>query len=104
MTGFHATRVTKARPYFSMAGQASCEHLPDDQPDENGDAERRRTRDDLERHVAETHPPPREGAAGGFSGELCRGHSGPYEWIFAIDFSATTSTLLGSGANSSLGP
>ena len=67
-------------------------------------AERGGPGDDLKRHVAETHPPPREGAAGCFSAELGRGHSGPYEWIFAIDFSATTSTLFGSGANSSLGP
>ena len=79
------------------------EDLPDDQADENGDAERRRARDDLERNVAEANPPPREGAAGCFRRQFGRGHAS-YEWIFAIVFSATTSTLFGIGTKSSFGP
>ena len=59
---------------------------------------------DLQRNVAEANPPPREGAAGCFRRQFGRGHSGPYEWIFAIVFSATTSTLFGIGTKRSLGP
>ena len=42
----------------------AVDHLPDDQPDEDGRRGGRRAGDDLERDVAETNPPPREGAAG----------------------------------------
>ena len=74
--------------------------LPGDQADENRRAERGNTGGPLQEQVAETRPPPREGAAGCVvvvSSVLTIAEDSlqrSYEWIFLICFLSNVTTGL----------
>src|SRR5581483_311803 len=80
----------------------AVDHLPGDQEDEHGRGRRRDAGDDLQQQVAQADAPPLEGAAREVLRQISRAQVAGL--IFAIVFSATTSTDFGIGWKSSRGP